>query len=312
MKKIGKGSFGEVFQGTNIETNENIALKFESCSTKHPQLQYESRIYRILEGSVGIPSLYWYGTESSYNIMAIELLGPSLEELCQLCNRKMSLKTVLMLTDQLILRIEYLHSKNFLHRDIKPDNFMIGLGQKKTTVYVIDFGLAKKYKDRSTNRHIMFRQGKSLTGTARYASIYTHLGYEQSRRDDLEGLAYVLIYILKGSLPWQALEGETKEERYQKIFEKKNSITADELCVGLPIEFANFLNYAKSLKFEENPDYSYIKNLFKDLFQRENYTFDLIYDWTRLIIRKDSLNLEQYGLPILGNSQNSVEEEKQS
>lgn len=200
-RKIGSGSFGEIYLGTNIQTNEEVAIKLESVRSKHPQLLYESRIYRILQGGTGIPVIHWYGVEGDYNVLVMDLLGPSLEDLLQFCSRSFSIKTVLMLADQMISRIEYMHSKNFLHRDVKPDNFLIGLGRKANQVYAIDFGLAKKYRDPKTNQHIPYREGKNLTGTARYASINTHLGIEQSRRDDLEGLGYVFIYFLKGSLP---------------------------------------------------------------------------------------------------------------
>jgi len=139
------------------------------------------------------------------------------------------LKTVLMLADQMINRVEYVHMKSFLHRDIKPDNCLMGLGKRTNQVYIIDFGLAKKYRDSTTHQHIPYREHKNLTGTARYASVNTHLGVEQSRRDDLESLGYVLMYFLKGSLPWQGLKAGTKKQKYEKISERKIATSVDVL-----------------------------------------------------------------------------------
>jgi casein kinase 1 len=214
--------------------------------------------------------------------MVLDLLGPSLEDLFNFCNRKLTLKTVLMLADQMISRIEFLHAKNFIHRDIKPDNFLIGLGKKANQIHIIDFGLAKKYRDPKTQQHIPYREGKNLTGTARYASINTHLGIEQSRRDDLEGLGYVLMYFLRGALPWQGLRAHTKKEKYDRIMERKMSTPIETLCRNAPPEFATYMSYCRALRFEDRPDYAYLKRMFKDLFFRENYQYDFIFDWTIL------------------------------
>ncbi|KAL3726955.1 hypothetical protein ACJRO7_031803 [Eucalyptus globulus] len=281
-RKIGSGSFGELYLGINVQSGEEVAIKLESVKTKHPQLHYESKIYMLLQGGTGIPHLKWFGVEGEYNVMVIDLLGPSLEDLFNYCNRKFSLKTVLMLADQLINRVEYMHSRGFLHRDIKPDNFLMGLGRKANQVYIIDYGLAKKYRDLQTHKHIPYRENKNLTGTARYASVNTHLGVEQSRRDDLESLGYVLMYFLRGSLPWQGLKAGTKKQKYDKISEKKMLTPIEVLCRSYPSEFTSYFHYCRSLRFEDKPDYSYLKRLFRDLFIREGYQFDYVFDWTIL------------------------------
>ncbi|XP_053205347.1 casein kinase I-like isoform X3 [Panonychus citri] len=286
-RKIGSGSFGDIYLGTNIATGEEVAIKLECLKTKHPQLHIESKIYRMMYGGVGIPSIKWCGSEGDYNVMVMELLGPSLEDLFNFCNRKFSLKTVLLLADQLIHRIEFIHAKSFIHRDIKPDNFLMGLGKKGNLVYIIDFGLAKKYRDSRSLQHIPYRENKNLTGTARYASINTHLGIEQSRRDDLESLGYVLMYFNRGSLPWQGLRAATKRQKYERISEKKLTTPVEELCRGFPSEFATYLNYCRNLKFEDKPDYSYLRQLLRQLFHRQGFTYDYIFDWNLLKFGKN-------------------------
>ncbi|KAG2260396.1 hypothetical protein Bca52824_079690 [Brassica carinata] len=281
-RKIGSGSFGELYLGVNVQTGEEVAVKLESVKTKHPQLHYESKLYMLLQGGSGIPNIKWYGVDGEYNVMVIDLLGPSLEDLFNYCNRKLSLKTVLMLADQLINRVEYMHTRGFLHRDIKPDNFLMGLGRKANQVYIIDFGLGKKYRDLQTHRHIPYRENKNLTGTARYASVNTHLGVEQSRRDDLEAVGYVLMYFLRGSLPWQGLKAGTRKQKYDRISEKKVSTPIEVLCRNQPSEFVSYFRYCRSLRFDDKPDYSYLKRLFRDLFIREGYQFDYVFDWTVL------------------------------
>ncbi|KAI5942835.1 Casein kinase I isoform epsilon [Manis javanica] len=236
----------------------------------------------MMQGGVGIPSIKWCGAEGDYNVMVMELLGPSLEDLFNFCSRKFSLKTVLLLADQMISRIEYIHSKNFIHRDVKPDNFLMGLGKKGNLVYIIDFGLAKKYRDARTHQHIPYRENKNLTGTARYASINTHLGIEQSRRDDLESLGYVLMYFNLGSLPWQGLKAATKRQKYERISEKKMSTPIEVLCKGYPSEFSTYLNFCRSLRFDDKPDYSYLRQLFRNLFHRQGFSYDYVFDWNML------------------------------
>ncbi|KAL5783289.1 hypothetical protein ACOSP7_008318 [Xanthoceras sorbifolium] len=281
-RKIGSGSFGEIYLATHLDTNEIVAVKIENNKTKHPQLLYEAKIYKILQGGSGVANIRWCGVDGDDNVLVLDLLGPSLEDLFVYCGRKFSLKTVLMLADQMITRIEYVHSKGFLHRDIKPDNFLMGLGRKANQVYIIDFGLAKRYRDPTTNRHITYRENKNLTGTARYASCNTHLGIEQSRRDDLESLGYVLLYFLRGSLPWQGLKAATKKQKYDKICEKKVSTPIEVLCKSHPVEFASYFHYCHSLTFDQRPDYGFLKRLFRDLFTREGYESDYVFDWTVL------------------------------
>jgi len=281
-RKIGSGAFGDIYLATNVTNNEEVAIKLESVRSKHPQLFYEAKLYKILAGGIGIPAVRWYGVEGEYNVMVLDLLGPSLEDLFNYCGRKFTLKTVLMLADQMLRRIEWVHSKNFLHRDIKPDNFLMGLAKRGNQVFLIDFGLAKKYRDPKTHTHIPFREHKSLTGTARYASVNAHLGKEQSRRDDLESLGYVLMYFMRGSLPWQGLKAPTKKQKYEKISDKKCSTSIELLCKGSPVEFQQYLTYARTLNFEDKPDYGYLRKLFRELFVRESYKYDAMFDWTTL------------------------------
>lgn len=214
--------------------------------------------------------------------MVIDLLGKSLEDLFNDTGRRFSLKTVLMLADQLLCRLEIIHTKCYIHRDIKPDNFLVGRGSRRHMVYVIDFGLAKLFRDPRNHRHIPYREGKNLTGTARYASINTHMGIEQARRDDMESLGYVLMYFLRGSLPWQGLKANTKTQKYERILERKISTSTEMLCRGFPAEFRSYFEHVRSLRFDDRPDYDYVKRLFRELFFRKGFSYDNIFDWEEL------------------------------
>jgi len=282
-RKIGSGSFGDIYLGTNTATGEDVAIKLESTKSRHPQLAHEFKVYQMLQGGNGIPVIKWFGKDGDFNVLVMEILGPSLEVLFDFCGRRFTMKTVLLLVDQMLSRVEYVHAKNYIHRDIKPDNFLIGIGkQKENRVFIIDFGLAKQYRHPSTHVHIPYVEHKNLTGTARYASLNTHLGIEQSRRDDLEALGFVIMYFNRGSLPWQGLRANSKKEKYNKIRDKKHSTAHEVLCKNCHAEFTTYLNYCRSLRFEDKPEYKYLRRLFRDLFFRQGYAADYRFDWTVL------------------------------
>lgn len=290
VKKIGNGAFGEIFQVEHQPTKRLFAIKFEELSAKSPQLYLECKIYLYLNSDSNIvvesfPQVMQFGMQGDKNFMIMELLGKSLEDLFTECNRKLSLKSVLMIAQQFISRIEFIHSKNIIHRDLKPDNFVIGSDKNAHKVYLIDFGLAKKFMN-SKNEHIKYKDGKGLTGTARYASVSTHLGVDQTRRDDLESMLYVLIYLVKGNLPWQNLKAKNQKEKYDRIKETKIVTKIEELCFGIPSEFATALKYVRELSFSQKPNYQFLKDLFRDLFKKNGFIFDYEYDWVLLARQK--------------------------
>nr|XP_023907930.1 casein kinase I homolog 1-like [Quercus suber] len=283
-KKIGEGSFGVIFEGTNLLNNTQVAIKFEPRKSDAPQLRDEYRTYKILVGCPGIPNVYYFGQEGLHNILVIDLLGPSLEDLFDHCGRRFSIKTVVMVAKQMLSRVQTIHEKNLIYRDIKPDNFLIGRPNTKAqnVIHVVDFGMAKQYRDPKTKQHIPYRERKSLSGTARYMSINTHLGREQSRRDDLEALGHVFMYFLRGGLPWQGLKAATNKQKYEKIGEKKQTTAIKDLCDGFPEEFNKYLSYVRNLGFEDTPDYDHLRELFTKALQNTGEVEDGEYDWMKL------------------------------
>lgn len=315
-KKIGEGSFGVIFEGVNLLNNQQVAIKFEPRKSDAPQLRDEYRTYKILVGTIGIPHVYYFGQEGLHNVLIIDLLGPSLEDLFDWCGRQFSLKTTVMVAKQMLTRVQAIHEKSLIYRDIKPDNFLIGRPNTRTAnlIYVIDFGMAKQYRDPKTKQHIPYRERKSLSGTARYMSINTHLGREQSRRDDLESLGHVFMYFLRGGLPWQGLKAATNKQKYEKIGEKKQTTPIDELCAGFPKQFAEYLRYVRNLEFDATPDYDYLRDLFTQALKSAGEVEDGDYDWMHLNGGKGwdaatnrKPNLHGYGHPYPPNHRQSTQ-----
>lgn len=273
-QRIGSGSFGSIFLGTCKKTGEKVAIKLESLETKHPQLPNEYEIYQTLRGMEGIPEIKWFGIQGEYRVLVMELLGFNLEELFNKCQRTFSLKTVLMLAEQLINRIAYLHSRNIIHRDIKPENFVVDYGVQTKVVRVIDFGLSLKFQEA-----IPYEENQTFTGTAKFASINTHLGIQQAHRDDMESVGFILIYFIRGKLPWSHIEATNYRQKMNYICEKIVETSVPDLCRGLPPEFQTYLEYCRGLEFEERPDYDYIKELFRNLAKENGITYDFIFDW---------------------------------
>ncbi|PVH15970.1 uncharacterized protein CXQ87_003830 [Candidozyma duobushaemuli] len=291
--KIGEGSFGIIFEGINLLNNQQVAIKFEPRKCEAPQLRDEYRSYRILNDVPGVPKAYFFGQEGVHNILVIDLLGPSLEDLFDWCGRRFSVKTVVQVAKQMIQRVQGIHEHNMIYRDVKPDNFLIGKPDtpEANQVYV-------------TKSHIPYREKKALSGTARYMSINTHLGREQSRRDDLESLGHVFMYFLRGSLPWQGLKAPTNKQKYERIGMKKQSTPVNELCQGFPIQFAQYLTYVRNLRFDEEPDYDYLVGLMDKALQSIDATEDGHFDWMDLnggrgwdAALNKKANLHGYGNP---------------
>ena len=292
IKKLGEGSFGKVYKAEY--NNEYFALKFENRKKGQTLLENEATIMTYLKGP-NIPLIKSFGYSGDYNILVMQLLDKSLEDIFNK-RTKFSVKTTCMLGYQMITVLQYIHDRHIIHRDIKPDNFVMGANENNAHLYLLDFGLAKKYRSSRTLIQYPLIKKKKLTGTARYASIHALEEMEQSRRDDLESVGYVLMYFLRGGLPWQGLKIRSKEDRYKKILAKKKETTPEELCKGFPEEFKNFVSYTRNLEYTQQPDYNMLKRMFFELVTKKmEDIFDFIYDWTTesdLKKRKDNDILE--------------------
>jgi len=300
LKRIGGGSFGEIYLAELVDTKQKVAVKIEPMSGVLQFLLHEGDVYRKLEaaGVVGLPRVHWYGLHGSeYSMMVMDLLGKTLYQLWVECEQSFSMKTILMLADQMLTVVQQTHCNGFVHRDISPSNVMMGLNEKRDQVHLIDYGHAKKIATNlvvvpaSSRRRVSLR--RPMVGTPRFASVFTHMGQEEGYRDDLESLGYIWIYLIKGRLPWQGQRLYAGENKLDRIAYIKLNTRLESLCEGLPEEFLVYMNYVRRLRSTELPDHDQIKGLFRNLGGALKIEYDWKFDWlekeSRLSASEDSV-----------------------
>ena len=248
-------------------------------------LKNEAEVYAAMKGTPGIPRVHTLTTEGDAYVLVLDYIGPSVQELLEFNHNQFSVQTVFLLAEQMLNLLQELHGSGYIHRDIKPDNFLIG---KSNTVYLIDFGFAKRYIDKKTKGHIPFRENKRLTGSPKFASLNAHLGYELSRRDDIESLGYTIIYMLKGKLPWESMKGSTWNKKLDEIMDIKMNLELDRLCKGMPAEVFHYMTRCRELMFDSNPEYILFKKEFRTWLNHNNTRKVFMYDW-----EKFGIDLEQ-------------------
>ena len=283
LEVIGGGAFGCVMKSKDVMNNEMVAIKLQKVKNKEYNLKSEYNFFKKVGSDVdGFPRTHYFGKYKAFNFMVMELLGPNLQTVFERCGQQFSLKTIIYMFMQLLQRIEHVHNCNIIFQDIKPENFVLGVegAPKENIIRIIDFGLAKEYLDPVTKSHIPMIKTRKLIGTTRYMSINCHLRKEQSRRDDLEAIGYLMMYFLRqGNLPWMGLKFESLKRHNQKILLFKRGTPIETLCYGYPDQFAEYLRIVRSLEFEEKPDYRALKALFNKLFLKEKLEDDGLYDW---------------------------------
>ena len=275
IEYIGEGSFSQIFK---VENNNNLyAIKLENINSKQNLLSNEASMMIYLKGP-NIPYIVTYGSSGGYNLIVMQLLGKNLQQIFEI-NGNFSIKTVCLLAIQMISILEHIHNKGVIHRDIKPENFVLGKENECNSkhLYLIDFGFSKFFDKNGLNDIVTDK--KNLIGTPRYASINALRGIEQSMRDDLESVGYILVYLLKGKLPWMGIKCMDKNEKLKKICIRKIETSSSDLCAGLPKEFVEYFDYCNDLEYEQKPDYTFLKNLFLKVLRNEKEKFDYIYDW---------------------------------
>lgn len=278
-EEIGSGGFSVVHLGIDQITGVRVAVKFEwTKAIKAGRLPSEAKLYNVLAGSQDVPKMYWIGCEDGYNILVLELLGPSLFNLLAAHNTKFSLKTMLMLLEQMVHRIEYVHSRGIIHRDIKLGNFLMGLGRNDRNLYIVDFGISKRYLSKKTGDHIPAGKKKVYPGTRGYMSVNVHNGARPSRRDDLISAGYAALHLIT-TLPWKGIEEENKQLKLEMISECKRTTSHQDLCKDLPEDFVKYFEHCYSLGYDSTPDYQYLIQLINKIFVHEGFVDDKVFDW---------------------------------
>ena len=280
-KKLGGGSFGKIYSCINNKTNELYACKVEKPNVENPQLNNEYKILNAFKNCQFFPKCYKFCSSPYGNLLVLDLLGPNLEKIkSNLPNKRFSMKSTLMIMTQCLERLKEVHDKGIIHRDMKPENLVIGYKGKEKNIYLIDFGLSKSTIGEKKNVNLLcIKKEKIVVGTVRYISMNAHLGNEQCKKDDLESLAYIMVYFIKGELPWQNIKAKSRKEKYSKIYKLKKKMVPNELCDFLPEEMKTFLNYILNLNVKVRPDYSKLMNLINNLMNKYSYCNDLQFDW---------------------------------
>ena len=287
-KKLGEGAFGKIYECQNIKNKQTYAAKIEYHSAPNPQLYQESKIMTEMKGKLGFPTCYQVIYLKQELVMVTDLLGPNIQDIMDnIEGKKFTMKSTLILTEQMLKRLRDLHEKGIIHRDMKPENFVIGKGKNEKLIYMIDFGLSRHYLIEKTQQHIPMKSDRAIVGTLRYISMNCHEGLEVSRRDDLESLAYMMIHFVIGELPWMGIKAKSLGEKYKRVYEKKQETVPDDICKILPDEMKSFLQHILNLEFEEKPNYDYLEGLIKSLKSKYGFKNDDNFEWLDPSIKGD-------------------------
>lgn len=257
ISKLGSGTFGDVYLSKIKVNNAYVmaAAKVEKKDISNPRLDIENKVYEKLQNVSCVPKIYKYEVTDDFRVLFMELLGSCLDTIID----KIDMASLLTIAIDGITILKNVHNANIIHRDIKPNNFLFN--KECTKLMIIDFGLSKKYI--IEGEHMPFRKGRSLIGTARYASINMHFGIEPSRRDDLESFGYMLVYLYKKKLPWQGIKPVKGKDQISMIGDVKITTSLSSLCKDMPICFMKHIEYCRELKFDSEPDYGHLINLFE-------------------------------------------------